>query len=1427
VVTVPDYLKGATILDAHQWVISNLDGRNEYVLRDMSGMETTLSDLTRGTVTEVNITPAGVRANPAPSYVFKPEFQPQKRVRQFSSRVMLPEGISPSVVHALEAKHGGAYRFIASKMLSQRSRRQQLSPRGTRMLSSFIMADPYAGVRNNPVGLRHTPSGIRMARVIGDKGRLMDDAIIAEVRGYLEGNEIPFDIAASERQFNDFTKGVLQPYLISLRSNQALIKYLNETLLPHMLRLIDAGEYDADMAEIGFFRKAFKSAVEAKTVLKSAAGKDKVKKLLSDQYETVVRRLATSPQDFYYGRNEALVAHPAFLFPHAAAFLIPPPHRLTGGTRAELFFYQAGEPPRYSVAGQGEDRRIVQELPQRMLKKIPLTEEGVAILPIARVNNAPVDYGDIMNVQSVQRALSTGNVGQVILMASQAFANDGVLKRMFGLGAATPPSGLTEEEGNALLDLNRIVQRMQNAGPLELFRGVGAEDPEAFPLAAAIEVNIGGIKPKPMGWPEGLIFALMQVIAENADEIMRTEGHGEGDFFRPNLEGLGPQTIRLVAPHDIDKKIEGFAPLMQTTIKAYYSRGLTLADLSRESDSAGDLNPAYAASVALHFATNCEGTALNDNMIPNESGQRASAKKNFKDNTARDPRTQYKTGDARLQKFNYAIREDRQGRPERLGLMSILQLALTRYKQDGGQPTPEQVTFVGQLALYALTNMSTDFDAMDDFNLFDSIADGLQMFDDLAEERRQNRMTEFIAQIDQRRALIPEENVLQQMVEDRLLEQFLDELLAGNALDDVFDNPRRNPPLPSLAEMIGDGPKDMDAIKRARDTLRQRRRQQRSGLASGPFTPDEKTVERLANSLRGVFQQALAEVEDERKAAEERLARQQEVTRLLGALETREALADELNAYQQMIVDVERSLRALLKNEQELVEAFEAVPMDPTMVLEDNLTRGEMFNHPLYITQNLLGQYNMFMNNVAFTENSLRTALSVVRGESVRTGFVDIHAPNINYLIAGIEFCNGLQEEYANIGSALGSAVDDMRVDDKDSISPHLYIALFDIADNFVIKEGIRVALRDSDSTSGRSVDPMIAEAAFDSIVRKSFDLIGTLFGAFPGDVPTNPPNIVMDMANTYLNSLVDEDLDFAGDMRSEHRRGELVAQAVSTTESMERMMKRQLEGYYDRLARAEARETFSGDIGLPSFLTTGIDAAIARTDELAKRSVFDPAGGDMYRAQQMFADIEKEIEETKQRKAAVRSSVLADLMKEAQQQNLDYANVIAREGPYVDPTTIGYTPEQIEAGNRYKMAIASNRAKIETMALAGQVTEKERDRWLAGHPVHAPHGYHWTALEAMKEGQRKSARVRGEDAKKRAEIKEIEKALKDAPEGFKIDDPARVAEDLAFGAAYEAYLEEQADAIKMLPKSDVEEARQAQEERIIGRNPPVVRWSV
>ena len=983
-VTVPDYLKGATILDAHQWVVSNLDGRNEYVLRDMSGMETTLSDLTRGTVTEVNITPAGVRANPAPSYVFKPEFQPQKRVQQFSSRVMLPEGISPSVVHALEAKHGGAYRFIASKMLSQRSRRQQLSPRGTRMLSSFIMADPYAGVRSNPIGLRQTPSGIRMARIVGDRGRVMDDAVVAEVKGYLEGNELPFDIAASEGQFNQFVKGVLQPYLICLRSNQALIKYLNETLLPHMLRLIDAGEFDADIGEIGFFRKTFKSAVEARTVFKSAAGKDKVKKILSDQYETVVRRLATSPQDFYYGRNEALVAHPAFMFPQAAYYLLPPPRSLTGATRAELFFYQAGEPPRYVASTRdslGVDKpAIIQEMPERMLKKMALDEEGDPILPIARVNNTPVDFGRTMNVESVQKALAAGNIGQVILMASQAFSNDGVLKRMFGLGAATPPSSLTEEEGNALLDLNEIVKELNQAGDInEVFRKSISEDADKYPLCAAIEVNIGGLKPKPIGWPEGLIFAVMQVISENADQIMQV-GAGETgvkDFFQPNIEGIGPLTLQLTKPADLDAKLGNTKDQIKKMVVKYFDTGIMLSDLVRETDSksTNDFKLAYAASLALHFANN--GNVLEENMIASGSTSDKDAETNFKDRTVWDPRKQFKNSDNRLSAFN-SMTQNRTSTPNKLGIMSILQLALTRFKQDGGQPTPEQVNFVAQLTLYSLQNLSTEFDAFGTTNLVDLLKETVTDLQGKSAEAREAQITNLISKLDESRAKIPEENVLQQIVEDRLLEDFFEELLTNN-LEDVFENPRRNPPLPKLSEIIGEGPKDTNALSESTLVLKKKNQENAAVLGSSPFLPTEETVRKLADSMKGIFQAAQAEAKEAREEAEAAIKRDDELADLLDSFKDVEVSVARTDSYLRLIEGIGKSLKALCRHELDFAKEFMLIPDNPNMELEDNLVRQEMFNHPLYIAQKLLGDHKMFMDNIQMVETSLRAGLSSAR----------------------------------------------------------------------------------------------------------------------------------------------------------------------------------------------------------------------------------------------------------------------------------------------------------------------------------------------------------------------------------------------------------------------------------------------------------------
>jgi hypothetical protein len=351
-VKVPANIKGSSALKVHQWVMSQ-SGSDNYVLQDATtGQPTDVTQVASGMIDEVVIGERP-RSNPAPSYAFKPSAQPQKHVTQFRSRVVTPEGLSPSVVQAVEANHGtNVAVHLLTKMLSQRSRHTLSTPRGGRILKSFVRADPRMTVRSNPVGLRQTPSGLRMARVLGEGSRVLDDQIIAEVQNYInEANQysVPHDFPASLQQFDAFRANVLQPYLIAVEANRALLRYINLTLLPHMKRLIDNGEFD---------RSAYVSTGLGKTLKKGLKlNKNELKEGLERQYNTLVARLATSPADFYNGRNEALIAHPGFIYPQLQYALLPIPERLTGGSRAELFMYQVGEPPRYSTINVGTEEQ--------------------------------------------------------------------------------------------------------------------------------------------------------------------------------------------------------------------------------------------------------------------------------------------------------------------------------------------------------------------------------------------------------------------------------------------------------------------------------------------------------------------------------------------------------------------------------------------------------------------------------------------------------------------------------------------------------------------------------------------------------------------------------------------------------------------------------------------------------------------------------------------------------------------------------------------------------------------------------------------------------------------------------------------------------------------------------------------------------------
>lgn len=1229
-VAVPSFLKGKTILDAHQWVTSQIDGRTEYTLSGPTGQSATLSDLTTGKMSEVVITPQGARANPAPSYAFKPSAQPQKRIQQFSSRVLLPDGLSPSLVHALEAKHGSAYRFIASKMLAQRSRRGHLSPKGHRMLSSMVMADSVPGVLSNPIGLRQTPSGLRLSRVIGDRGRVMDDKILEEVKAYLTEDDIPHNIGASEEQFEMFRVHVLQPYLVTIKANMELIRYLNETLIPHMNRLIDNGEYTAT----AFEAQGITSKVKAKT----GAGKAQLKKALARRYETIVTRLATSPKDFYSGRNEALIAHPAFMYPQARFLLLPPPLKLTGGSRAELFLYQAGEPPRY---GQTPGGAMVQHLPSQIARAAPKDRNGNVVFPIARVNNQPNMFGSTINADSIATALRSGDIGGLITMASQAFYNTEALRRMVGLGAATPPGGLSSGEQTALAELNSVVDTLnKQADALQIFRENMGMNPETIGLAAAIEVNIGGMRPRPIRWPEGFVMCMMQVLGENVEQIVTV---GRLDLADPNAKFFTPKT---------------------------------------------------------------GGVTIEDDKITIDGST---------------------TGE--------------------ISILELISKSLTRYKEQGGQPTPSESVFVLQLLAYCLANLDADVNI--ETGVMDALAEAIGLAQTAANEGREEAFINLISKLDDSRGSIPSEDELRLAVFDRMLEDLFDEILSGGEVadylsagvfgevdfddegDPVLANPRRNPPIDNIASITGSS-KGLDSIRKARDTLRNQRR--RLNIDS-KFSPDEATVRAFSERLRGVFREALRATQAEREEAQRIMERNELIEQRLGNATQIENRRKELTAFQRTIRHIDSELTSLINSEEEYVRGWLAIPNDPFMELENNITREQMLNHPLYIAQMLHGQHEMFMRNISNVENQARSALRIVQGEIARMGAglsgtedqmafgIKANESRLDFYLQAIEFCNGLQEAYGEVGGYLNTAIEEMRVDEPDNLSVNLYLALFDVADNFSIRSGVRAGLRASAETVSSPVDPLRNERVFNDITEKSFDIIANLFGAFPGDVPTHPPNQVLGLGTTYLTSLINANIGFGGDREDEMRRDEIIRNTVAGEGWAGEAMRRQAERYYrqreqeERLAAIEERDKFTTRNmakAASMFEQFDIDEAVKRRRERAGR-LFERAG-QMGMTSEAYEKTQRRLQrdqDAEAEQAAYNKAMGNEMFKIAlRTPSSEVRNVLMQEkmrleqqigSPYVEAVT----PED----QAYNFHVLANGIALQSMLELGEISQAMFDR--------------------------------------------------------------------------------------------------------------------
>lgn len=385
----------------------------DYTLTNENGKKVNLSDLTKGNASHVTIISGagGVRNNPAHPAEIAGFMEIPKPMHASRLTALTQDDISPALYHSMVNEYGlfNAIQTLSILLTRPVSPSLSFTPKaanlirarkGHSLLPQHQFIPPKPGTkkaqaqnrdnnRNRRGNSRSNPSsaetetaatqlgfgtdsipvaakqmgragalGLKLDRTTNDIRREVDrmlddteDEFNRNEHGALlsTANTMSLKYENSRDLFENFSKQVLAPYLITSTANVNSLRYINEYLLPAMRDVIQD----------------------------SGANKDRKLRKLDRQYRHIVNKLATDPRDFYMGSEFALVAHPGFIFPRSGLALMPVPE----STRDKAFrtFEQAGTPPSYDpatgfVATLGQSDRtgvayIGQETIQRLSRR--------------------------------------------------------------------------------------------------------------------------------------------------------------------------------------------------------------------------------------------------------------------------------------------------------------------------------------------------------------------------------------------------------------------------------------------------------------------------------------------------------------------------------------------------------------------------------------------------------------------------------------------------------------------------------------------------------------------------------------------------------------------------------------------------------------------------------------------------------------------------------------------------------------------------------------------------------------------------------------------------------------------------------------------------------------------------------------------------
>lgn len=303
-VKVPRDLAGGSLLKAHQWAksqtVSSNPGHssNDYKIQGVDGTPLTLSDLTSRTFDEVLII-SGAKNNPPSGYPLEPTYgYPSFKKNRLGNKptVLLAKDVDPSMVERLAMQNGmfSALNTVTKLLYAEENMESGTDPKIAALLQTY--ANATMKVKHNPGGRAFFATDIndRFAGVVSpqeavrsfissqygidpDPGRFSPDGNTAT--GYMIEKARILDMynLNDSSILDEFQDNVLTPFLVSSIANAKLLKAMQHQ----------------DYIDI------------TNTHLKMPASGETWKK-----YNLL---LPTQAEDYYDGRDYALIAHPLFM----------------------------------------------------------------------------------------------------------------------------------------------------------------------------------------------------------------------------------------------------------------------------------------------------------------------------------------------------------------------------------------------------------------------------------------------------------------------------------------------------------------------------------------------------------------------------------------------------------------------------------------------------------------------------------------------------------------------------------------------------------------------------------------------------------------------------------------------------------------------------------------------------------------------------------------------------------------------------------------------------------------------------------------------------------------------------------------------------------------------------------------------------------